>query len=242
MNDKKCTERLSTYVVCDYYKTGECKADKTCNSFYDKDIEPQEKAEAPEKIYAMPDLEGFWCDEKQLDNDIEYIRADIAKNKLDIAIEAIGENDLTICRLCRVINPQHKDCTKCGDREYLLKTLSQLKETGETPDDQEEISDDTRKAFEKWFPIQSNIYWSEKNNGYLPRYKQYQDRADSYGMALANFKSGYKAGRDSMKQQIEEYKQRIIYKNDVNKLDDRRIKELEQQIDQLQVKNKEECK
>ena len=49
--------------------------------------------EAPERIWVMPCLEGFWCDEKQHDNDIEYIRSDKyaeLEKKLEIAVEMLG--------------------------------------------------------------------------------------------------------------------------------------------------------
>ena len=49
------------------------------------------------------------------------------KSQRDVAIEALEECDFSICRLCKVINPHHKDCTQCDDRDDLLKALSKLK-------------------------------------------------------------------------------------------------------------------
>lgn len=45
-------------------------------------------------------------------------------------LEALIEADYTICKLCRVINPQHIDCTTCSDAERLRKTIE--KATGKT--------------------------------------------------------------------------------------------------------------
>ena len=49
------------------------------------------------------------------------------KIQRDVAVESLEECDFSICRLCKVINPHHKDCTQCDDRDDLLKALSKLK-------------------------------------------------------------------------------------------------------------------
>lgn len=50
------------------------------------------------------------------------------EEKLKIAEDQIQEDDFTICRLCKIINPQHKDCTQCDERDSLLEALSKLKD------------------------------------------------------------------------------------------------------------------
>ena len=50
------------------------------------------------------------------------------KEKLKIAEEWLTECSISICRLCRVVNPQHEDCTQCDDRDSLLEALSKIKE------------------------------------------------------------------------------------------------------------------
>ncbi len=60
--------------------------------------------ETPEKIYLNKNEIGqylLWLD-KESGEDIEYIRSDIAKTKLDMAIEIIEENikDGSACNIC----------------------------------------------------------------------------------------------------------------------------------------------
>ena len=62
--------------------------------------------EEPKKIYAMPDLEGFWCDEKQNDNDIEYTRSDLVHQPKH---ETVGHvcNEILSTQAVVTILPNH---------------------------------------------------------------------------------------------------------------------------------------
>ena len=39
--------------------------------------------------------------------------------------EALEESIEQTCFVCRILNPQHKECTTCGDIEHLLKALKE---------------------------------------------------------------------------------------------------------------------
>lgn len=41
--------------------------------------------------------------------------------------EELVEADEVICELCKRLNPQHKDCTECQDRESRLKVIAKVK-------------------------------------------------------------------------------------------------------------------
>lgn len=40
--------------------------------------------------------------------------------------EELVKADETICELCKRLNPQHKDCTSCEDREGRLKAIAKV--------------------------------------------------------------------------------------------------------------------
>jgi hypothetical protein len=42
--------------------------------------------------------------------------------------DALEEADITICALCKRLNPQHEECTMCVDREYITEVLKECKE------------------------------------------------------------------------------------------------------------------
>ena len=42
------------------------------------------------------------------------------------ALGQIEENDEMICKLCKIINPQHKNCKHCNERDSLLNVKDKL--------------------------------------------------------------------------------------------------------------------
>ena len=38
-------------------------------------------------------------------------------------LKALIESDITICELCKRLNPQHKNCISCQDREKRIKLI-----------------------------------------------------------------------------------------------------------------------
>jgi ribosomal protein L40E len=38
--------------------------------------------------------------------------------------EALKEANITICNLCKRLNPQHENCTSCSDRELRLAAIN----------------------------------------------------------------------------------------------------------------------
>jgi hypothetical protein len=56
--NKKCTERLSTYTICGHYKDGLCGAGKTCSEFYDKGEQPEGKMEVMKPVYVASGCTG----------------------------------------------------------------------------------------------------------------------------------------------------------------------------------------
>lgn len=38
--------------------------------------------------------------------------------------EELKQTDRVVCHLCKQLNPQHKDCTTCADREVRLQILA----------------------------------------------------------------------------------------------------------------------
>ena len=75
---------------------------------------------------------------KQNLNNIEGItnRLLIEKGLLENLVKELSykmkEDDITICNLCKRLNPQHEDCTSCDDRKGRLDLLEKVKEVLES--------------------------------------------------------------------------------------------------------------
>jgi hypothetical protein len=49
------------------------------------------------------------------DGDFDFIIA--LQDRIEELKQQIKEDDETICALCKIINPQHKDCNSCSERD-----------------------------------------------------------------------------------------------------------------------------
>jgi len=54
---------------------------------------------------------------------------------IDALWRQMSEDDYTLCRLCKIVNPQHKDCDSCGQRDARLAAIAKARaETGGNDD------------------------------------------------------------------------------------------------------------
>lgn len=70
----------------------------------------------------------------------EYLRFQITnlaaerdryKAEMKYLAELLEDSNVTICKLCKRLNPQHENCTGCSDLKTRIAALAKIKEAGE---------------------------------------------------------------------------------------------------------------
>lgn len=53
------------------------------------------------------------------------------KAEMKYLAELLEDSNVTICKLCKRLNPQHENCTGCSDLKTRIAALAKIKEAGE---------------------------------------------------------------------------------------------------------------
>jgi hypothetical protein len=68
---------------------------------------------------------------KEIDFEFTDSAAHGRKAEMKYLAELLEDSNVTICKLCKRLNPQHENCTGCSDLKTRNDALAKIKEAGE---------------------------------------------------------------------------------------------------------------
>jgi chromosome segregation ATPase len=79
------------------------------------------------------DYNMILAEEQLLRKKVESLTAerDRYKAEMKYLAELLEDSNVTICKLCKRLNPQHENCTGCSDLKTRNDALAKIKEAGE---------------------------------------------------------------------------------------------------------------